>query len=1411
MLTRFARHSSLRSFALTTAAVIALCSHLPWANAQNVPIPFASTVAGGGVVCANSISTYAPLAANQKLVGDGCPATQSTLNAAVGLAIDRFNNVAIIDQTNNLIRVIYNGGSAMAAAIVGANVQTTGLVPKKGYIYTIAGGPQSTPSQSTYYCSETGTGLIGLNKQLDGCPGVEGYVMGRGLAFDQDGNLFIANFGGSFTIRVLYVGGTAVSNLITLENPGLSTPPQPGYLYEIAGTGTSAVTTGDGGLAYKAALNNPRGLWIDSSENVYISETLSGLIRKVDGTTGLISTVVGYCASSTTCPTAASAGDGNPATSSAVHMNYPYDLAFDSFGNMFIADSGQGTGANGRIRVVYAGGTLPGISNPVVGDIYTYAGGGASSGTQAQQTNFQYVYGVGIDAKGYLYVNDYRNATSPGSNHMWRIDPITGSIANIAGSGGSAGPTAGAFCNTVNGPIAANTRGDGCPGPEAYMNAPQQAPVFDSYGNFYVAEHNGNVVRYFNYNAIFPPTAVGSSVTQTLAFSYPTATSPTATSFAIEGGTATDFTDAGGGTCSGSPATPKSNICTNNVTFTPTSANAREGTITISASSTPLVSQPIIGTGSTAQLTIDPGTITTLGTAIKPQGVSVDLLGNVYLSDGTGKQVLKTNLAGTTPVAMLTGLASPQGTTTDSFGNVYVADAVNNTVSQRASNGTVTTVVTGLSAPSGMTADILGSVYVADADNNRIVRYSAQTGVSNVVSVYPQTLSAPTGLLMDAAGDLYILDSGNKRIVELVIGALPQVLTLPAGVVPAAFALDHGGNLYVADTASATLMLITSTGTQTLQTGLVTPVGLAIDPLGDLFLADSSASSVQAFNRTLSTDVFATTNINQQSLPATLTLNSIGDLAATLSTPPWTETGNASEFPAATSGNTCTAGLVMTAGASCLDTFIFAPTTTGARAATLLFAPVSGFSVNAKLSGTAVNLILTSLVVSQAQPTTPTVSYGQSTTFLAKLTANTSGQPAPTGTITFVVDGRQQTPQTFASAGNSLTNSLTVGTHVIAAIYSGDSVYSGSNGSFSVTVGKAATAATAGSSQSVSGVTLTATIAPLYTGASGMTGTVTFYVDGLAQTPQTVGTGSVSQLVSVADGTHTVTAVYSGDGNYATSTSAPITVVVSRTATTTALTITPVAPRTTVFLNLVATVTGAGGTPSGTVTFFNGSTSLGTVALSGGSASLTIPTTTNYAFTATYSGDGLYQPSTVNITEGGDFAPLTPASALPVAQGGQAVATVSVVSVANYTGTMTAVCSNLPVNSLCRFSPVPLTVSPTANGNLGVQVYVGVSPAIAGFRLHARQGVIFAATTLLMFAALLGFRRRHSRWAASLLSIIALTVLAFGASGCGQTNAASTQDTTYTTPIGSYPITVTLTDTNNVSHAVIITVQVNSQ
>ena len=482
-------------------------------------------------------------------------------------------------------------------------------------------------------------------------------------------------------IRVIYVAGTAVTKLITLANPSITTP-QVGYVYNIIG-GNSSSYTGDGALASKATLNTPRGIAIDANENVYFGDQLNNVIRRVDSTTGFISTVAGHCvASGTNCTATATSGDGSAANSTAVNIDSPYAVALDVNGNLFIAEGGNTSTVPGRIRVVYAGGTLPGISSPTVGSIYTYAGG-ASGTTPAQLATFQNLYGVSIDSTGYVYATDYRSGSS-GSNKIWRIDPTNGNIAAIAGNSGTAVLTVGTHCNGGStGPVTTDKYGDGCPATQAYLNTPQETLGFDAHGNFYVADRTNNVVRSFTYNNNFATTAVGSSVTQPLAFLYAAGSLPVAETFTLQGSTAADFSDAGGDTCALNTSLTSATTCVDYVKFAPAAAGQRTGSVTVSSATATIGTQALSGIGTAPVLTINPPTPVTLGSSIQPLGISTDASGNANISDGKGKQLLRTTIAGTTPTALISNLGSPRESTTDSYGNVFVADASNSNIVER--------------------------------------------------------------------------------------------------------------------------------------------------------------------------------------------------------------------------------------------------------------------------------------------------------------------------------------------------------------------------------------------------------------------------------------------------------------------------------------------------------------------------------------------------------------------------------------------------------------------------------------------------------------------------------------------------------------------------------------------------------
>ena len=158
-------------------------------------------------------------------------------------------------------------------------------------------------------------------------------------AVDSAGNVYIADSSNN-RIRVVNTGSSA----ITVANVTI----QPGNIATVAGNGTAGFS-GDGGPATSAQINNPSGVAVDSSGNIYIADLNNFRVRKVS-TNGIITTVTGN-------GSGAYGGDYGPATNGTL---FPFAVAVDSTGNLYIADTG-----NQRIRVVNMGST--GI---ILGGIY---------------------------------------------------------------------------------------------------------------------------------------------------------------------------------------------------------------------------------------------------------------------------------------------------------------------------------------------------------------------------------------------------------------------------------------------------------------------------------------------------------------------------------------------------------------------------------------------------------------------------------------------------------------------------------------------------------------------------------------------------------------------------------------------------------------------------------------------------------------------------------------------------------------------------------------------------------------------------------------------------------------------------------------------------------------------------------
>ncbi|MGQ9634639.1 MAG: NHL repeat-containing protein [Bryobacteraceae bacterium] len=222
--------------------------------------------------------------------------------------------------------------------------------------------------------------------------------------------------------------------------------PGPYTISTLAGTGTPG-SEGDGSPATEAQVNNPFGLALDSSGNLYIADQFNNRVRKLTPD-GKLSTVAGT-------GKASYSGDGGSATEAA--LNHPCGIAIDSAGNLYIADT-----ANNSIRKVTSAGTIS-----------TFAGTGSIGNTgddgEATKAVLDHPIGLAVDSQGNLYIAD------TGNNRV-RVVGTDGKITAFAGTG-----TAGSL-------------GDGGPAKEAQLNRPQGVFVTPS-GVVYIADTFNHRIR----------------------------------------------------------------------------------------------------------------------------------------------------------------------------------------------------------------------------------------------------------------------------------------------------------------------------------------------------------------------------------------------------------------------------------------------------------------------------------------------------------------------------------------------------------------------------------------------------------------------------------------------------------------------------------------------------------------------------------------------------------------------------------------------------------------------------------------------------------------------------------------------------------------------------------------------------
>ncbi len=360
------------------------------------------------------------------------PTSATAGGAAFTLTVNgNFVSGAVVNWNGSALTTTYVSASQLTASVPASLIATAGTASvtvtanasTSGSFTFVIQAAQSSGTGAGIISTVAGNGTSGYSG--DGGPATSAELsFPEGLAMDTSGNLYIADISNQ-RIRKVAPGGTITT---------------------VAGGGNSGL--GDGGPATSSEFNDPEGVAVDASGNLYIADTQNNRIRKVTASTGVITTVAGN-------GTAGYSGDGGPATSA--ELSYPLGVAVDPSGNLYIADC-----HNVRIRKVTPSGTITTVAgggNSGLGD----SGPATSAELSAPDT-------VAVDSSGNLYIADLY------TSRIRKVTASTGIITTVAGNGQQ------------------GYSGDGGPATSAELFQPFGVAV-DASGNLYIADFYTNRVR----------------------------------------------------------------------------------------------------------------------------------------------------------------------------------------------------------------------------------------------------------------------------------------------------------------------------------------------------------------------------------------------------------------------------------------------------------------------------------------------------------------------------------------------------------------------------------------------------------------------------------------------------------------------------------------------------------------------------------------------------------------------------------------------------------------------------------------------------------------------------------------------------------------------------------------------------
>ena len=907
----------------------------------------------------------------------------------------------------------------------------------------------------------------------------------------------------------------------------------------------------------------------------------------------------------------------------------------------------------------------------------------------------------------------------------------------------------------------------------------------------------------------------------------------------------------------------------------PTTTSAPFSNIAIAGDGTLYVSSP--NTASIYKIPPGgvPTVISTPGvTLLQPAGLALDGNGFLYVADAGANSIVRIDTENGFAAATLTltglgtPLASPEGLSVDDSDNLYVADTNNNRIveinlhtSASFTNAAVVLPVTGisLSRPESLVVNAAGGLTIADTGNKQLVELPL-SGSPYVISLLT-TASPPTAFALNTPAAVFLDSTGDLTVSDTVVGLVQVTRTASSLTFPTPTLVG------TIDTADGDLALnVENTGSY-----LLTVAGSGFPSISNsAFFADTTGTCPNTTNGSNGTTVpvgeactlevgfkptvfgINTGNLNVSAsggpgnVSDNVTLTGTGFHVLQYFTvtvaPSTVNPGQATTLTvtAYNNDNTVDTTYTGTINITCTDPACVLPTgsytfTAGDNGThvfpSTLTPPLNfntlgiwtvtvtdtTFTPGKTYTGTSNQVtVVTTPAVMLTSSVNPVLVNGNTT-----LTATvSSAYGTPTGTVTFM-DGSNVlgTGTLNASGVATLTVSFsTAGNHPLTVSYPGAGFFQAANSAIlNETVNTLGT--TLGLTSSVNPVNVNANtvLTATATSSSGTpTGTVTF-LDGttVLGTAPLNASGIATLTVSFsAPGTHPLTASYPATGPYQAATSPIVNENVQNFTPTITLSSSVNPVLITGSTTLSASLTSSAGSPTGTVTFFDGGKSIGTATLNAsGVATLNVSFTTNgqHILTANYPGNGLYQPVT--------SAPLTQVVedfSLALATGSQNSASIILGASTQFNLVVSPIGANtlaapvalsitgLPANGSGAFAPANVA---GGTGVTPVVLTVNAPPLTSSLRMPTNPAHPSSRHEAPAFFALLllpaGFALRRRRHIARLLVLVVGLAVATGLSGC-----LSDQSTGY---YGQTPETYTLTVTGTsgtLTHSVQVTLTV---